>query len=200
MAGHKLVLLSELSSHLLSQQAEGFQNVRSFSVVCFVGESNFPDELKFVGHAFKKALYQLRTRCVKFHNTLGTGVPQLSIPFEVDASPSFSRSINGTVERDIPPPQSTSALVLPSQVETKLQDELEKLRLNMELKWEEERKKRDEWKAEDAQDNFRNRVTAMLAAAILSEGAAGNRPRADQLATMAVEYADAVLLELRKKK
>lgn len=121
----------------------------------------------------------------------------MAAPFDVDPPRSRPRRVTGSVERE--PPQST-ALAAPGQFEGKLQDELEKLRLNMELKWEEERRARERYKEEDMQDNFRNRVTAMLAAAVLSEGAAGQRPRADQLAAMAVEYADAVLAELRKRK
>jgi hypothetical protein len=108
------------------------------------------------------------------------------------------RRVTGTIEPDTE--SSGSALALPGQFETKLNDELEKLRLHMELKWERETKERERFKAEEIQDNFRNRVTSMMAAAILSEGAASNRLRADQLASMAVEYADAVLAELRKKK
>jgi hypothetical protein len=118
----------------------------------------------------------------------------MTAPFDIDPPP---RRVAGTVERE---PAQTSALAAPGQFESKLNDELEKLRLNMELKWEAERKERERFKEEDMQDNFRNRVTAMMAAAVLSEGAAGQRPRADQLAAMAVEYADAVLVELRKKK
>ena len=77
---------------------------------------------------------------------------------------------------------------------------VEKTALQMQLKWEEERKERERWKSEDRDDTFYARLVAQLAAAILSEGSVGTRPRSDQVATMAVDYADAVMDAIKKKR
>lgn len=81
-----------------------------------------------------------------------------------------------------------------------LREAVERTALQMQLKWEEERKERDRWKVEDKEDSFYARLVAQLAAAILSEGSVGTRPRSDQVASMAVEYADAVMVAIRKKR
>lgn len=96
----------------------------------------------------------------------------------------------------------TSTLARAVEVSTGEQDlnaSLRHLKTAMELKWEQERREREKWKEEDKQDNFYARIVAMLAAAIISEGAVGTRPRSDQVACMAIEYADAIMLKLREK-
>jgi hypothetical protein len=75
---------------------------------------------------------------------------------------------------------------------------VEKATLTMELRWKEEKELREKWDEEDKVEQHRVTLTAMLAAGILGEGAAGNRLRADQVAHMSCEYADAILKELAK--
>jgi hypothetical protein len=75
---------------------------------------------------------------------------------------------------------------------------VEKASLAMQLRWEEERKQRETWDEDDKLEAHRVRLTATLAAGIIGEGAASVRPRADQVASMACEYADAILKELKK--
>jgi hypothetical protein len=86
----------------------------------------------------------------------------------------------------------------PNDVGEQVRAHVEKASLAMELRWEEERKAREKWDEEDKLEAQRVRLTAMIAAGILGEGAASVRARADQLASMACEYADAILKELQK--
>lgn len=69
----------------------------------------------------------------------------------------------------------------------------------LELTWAKERIERAKWDAEDRVDMFYARLVAQMAAAWVAEGAAGTRPRADQIASHAVEYADAVMAKLKSK-
>src|SRR5262249_42531297 len=69
-----------------------------------------------------------------------------------------------------------------------LKRELYRLQQAMELRWADERAERDRWTQEDKQDNFRNRLIAMLASAMLGEGAMGARPTKQQVSSMAIEY------------
>jgi hypothetical protein len=84
------------------------------------------------------------------------------------------------------------------EVVEQIRQHVEKASLAMELRWEEERKLREKWDEEDKLEGHRVTLTAMIAAGVLGEGAAGNRMRSDQLAQMACEYADAILRELPK--
>ena len=76
--------------------------------------------------------------------------------------------------------------------------QLGKARAAMELRWEDERKLREKWNAEDKLEHQRVKLTAMIAGAVISEGMAGVRMRSDQVASMACEYADEILKELAK--
>lgn len=73
-----------------------------------------------------------------------------------------------------------------------------KVALQMELKWEEERKERERWKLEDKRDAFYARLVAQMAAACLAEGAVGVRPKPEHVAELAVSMANAVMVELDK--
>lgn len=107
---------------------------------------------------------------------------------------------NGSRRRAGVPGAESTAIALPGQLRDHMSREFENLQLKMDKKWEEERRERDKWNSEDKLEMHRVRITAMMAAAIISEGAVGTRPRSDQVADMAVEYADAVLARLRRSK
>jgi hypothetical protein len=79
-----------------------------------------------------------------------------------------------------------------------MQAAAEKVKLQMDAKWEEERRERDRWKLEDKRDAFFARLVSHMAAAVISEGAAGVRPKPQHVASMAVEYANAVMEEIDK--
>lgn len=69
----------------------------------------------------------------------------------------------------------------------------------LENKWMKEREERAKWDEQDRQDAFYARLVAMLASAVVAEGAVGVAPRAAQVADKAVDYADAVMEKLKSK-
>ena len=80
----------------------------------------------------------------------------------------------------------------------RMREAVEHVETRMKLQWEQEKQERTKWKKQDIRMNARMRLTAMIAGSILGEGAMGSRPRADQVADMAVEFADAVMLHILK--
>ena len=101
-------------------------------------------------------------------------------------------------------PASTTSLARPrgtnpgDDLAERVREHVEKASLQMELRWKEEKEQREKWDEEDKLESQRVKLTAMIAAGVLGEGAASVRMRADQLASMACEYADAILRELPK--
>ncbi len=95
-----------------------------------------------------------------------------------------------------PEDEPSSALARPLHIDNdRLRSDLEKLKLSMQASLEADRKATKE----DRLETHRVRITAMMAAAIISEGAVGQRPTKQMVARMACEYADEVLSELRKR-